>query len=449
MKIPAWLIKPFTVMVERYYPDPFIFAVLMSLITFVAALLFTDATPNSALIAWGDGLPALLTFTAQMSITLLAAHALAHTDRVQKILRAIGSLPRNAASAYALVACSAGIGSLIAWALGLIAGATIARQVAIECSRRGIKVHYPLLVASAYAGFVVWHMGYSSSAGLFVATPGHTLESSIGIIPITDTIFSLSNGLVVLATLIAITIVCPMMRPDDKEIIEVDTNLLEDNNQEERVDKSANTLATKLDNLRLLSLIPGLTLLIYLASSMIEKGFFLTLDVVNWSFIGLGLLLARSPLHYVRLIEKASTTIGPIVLQYPFYAGVLGMMITTGLAGVISDWFVNIASDKTLGLAAFLAAGIVNIFVPSGGGQWAVQGPIFTEAAMQLNVDPSIIVLAVAYGDQWTNMIQPFWTIPLLAIAGLHLRQIMGYTVVILLVTGVIFAGGLLIMGAG
>lgn len=448
MKIPSWLIKPFTTFVERYYPDPFVFAVLMSLLTFCLAVAVTDATPAVALQAWGDGLPSLLSFTAQLSITLLGAHALAHTDRVQRVLAFIGALPRSAAAAYALVTLTAGIGSLIAWSLGLVAGATIARQVAIQCNKRGIRVHYPLLVASAYAGFVVWHMGYSASAALFVATPGHSLEAEMGILPITETIFTAENGILVLITLAAIAVLCPMMRPTEDEILEIDPALLKDSNQPEQVSNNIETPAQKLENMRALSSILGLALLLYIAYSYYQKGFFLTLDIVNWSFVGAGLLLARSPLHYVRLIENASATVGPIILQYPFYAGILGMMIGTGLVTVISDWFVSAATAETLGIGAFLSAGLVNLFIPSGGGQWAVQGPIFIEAANQLQVDHSVIVLAIAYGDQWTNMIQPFWTIPLLAIAGLHLRQIMAYTVMVFIVTGVIFISGLLLMGA-
>lgn len=186
-----------------------------------------------------------------------------------------------------------------------------------------------------------------------------------------------------------------------------------------------------------------------MAASFSAKGVFLTLDIVNWSFVSLGLLLARSPLHYMRLINKAGVAIGPIIIQYPFYAGVLGMMSGTGLVTVISDFFASFSSAETLGLSAFLSAGIINMFIPSGGGQWAIQGPIFIDAAQSLGVDYSVVVLAVAYGDQWTNMIQPFWTIPLLAIAGLHLRQVMGYTVIIFLVTAMIFAGSLLVIGAG
>ena len=443
------LARPFVAFVERYYPDPFVFVVLLSLLTFLLSVLLADASPELALTAWGDGLPGLLAFTTQICITLLTAHALAHTDKVQDLLRRIGNIPNNPAGAYALVVFSAGIGSLIAWSLGLIVGATVAKEVAKQCAKRGIRLHYPLLVASAYAGFVIWHMGYSSSAGLFVATAGHSLEAEIGIVPITETVFTLHNGVLALITLATITVICPLMRPPEQELVEIDPALLKEQPQTTAAVVSRKTLAQRLDGMRLLTLILGAGLLGYIGYSLYTKGFHLNLNLVNWSFLAAGLLLARSPLHYVRLINNASSTIGPVLIQYPFYAGILGMMQGAGLASIISDWFTSIASAQSLGFFAFLSAGLVNLFIPSGGGQWAVQGPIFIEAAQNLGVEPSIIVLAVAYGDQWTNMIQPFWTIPLLAIAGLHMRQIMGYTFVIFLVTMFLFGGGLLLWGAG
>ena len=443
------LARPFVIFVERYYPDPFVFVVLLSVLTFLLSMVLADATPAGALAAWGDGLPSLLAFTAQICITLLTAHALAHTDRVQVLLKRIGNIPDSAAGAYALVAFSAGIGSLIAWSLGLIAGATVAREVARQAVARGIRIHYPLLVASAYAGFVIWHMGYSSSAGLFVATPGHLLESEIGIIPITETVFTLHNGLLAFITLAIIAVVCPLMRPKEQDIIEIHPVLLEDHVEEPDTTLGHGTFAQYLDSMRGLTLILGTGLFAYIGYSFYAKGFHLNLNLVNWSFLGAGLLLARSPSHYVKLINNASSTIGPVLIQYPFYAGILGMMQGTGLAGIISDWFTSIATPETLSFFAFLCAGLVNMFIPSGGGQWAVQGPIFIEAGQNLGVDPSIIVLAISYGDQWTNMIQPFWTIPLLAIAGLHMRQIMGYTFVIFLLTLFLFGGGLLLWGAG
>ena len=448
------LARPFVAFVERYYPDPFVFVVLLSLLTFALSTLLAGASPALALSSWGDGMPSLLAFTAQICITLLTAHALAHTDKAQALLRRIGNIPNTPVSAYGLVTLSAGLGSLIAWSLGLIVGATVAKEVAKQCARRGVRLHYPLLVASAYAGFVIWHMGYSSSAGLFVATPGHSLEAEIGVIPITDTVFTLRNGLLALITLAVITVVCPLMRPPDQELTEIDPALLEEEPAAPEGGTTQSmgqrtTLAQRLDNLRPLTLVLGAGLFGYLAHTFYTQGFQLNLNLVNWSFLGAGLLLARSPSHYIRLINNAGSTIGPVLIQYPFYAGILGMMQGTGLADLISDWFTAVASAQTLGFFAFLSAGLVNLFIPSGGGQWAVQGPIFIDAAQNLGVEPSLIVLAISYGDQWTNMIQPFWTIPLLAIAGLHMRQIMGYTFVIFLLTLFLFGGGLLLWGAG
>lgn len=448
------LARPFVAFVERYYPDPFVFVVLLSLLAFLLSTLLAGATPALALSSWGDGMPSLLSFTAQICITLLTAHALAHTDKAQALLRRIGNIPNTPVSAYGLVTLSAGLGSLIAWSLGLIVGATVAKEVAKQCARRGVRLHYPLLVASAYAGFVIWHMGYSSSAGLFVATPGHSLEAEIGVIPITETVFTLRNGLLALITLAVITVVCPLMRPPDKELTEIDPHLLEEEPAAPEGEMTQSmgqgtTLARRLDNLRPLTLVLGAGLFGYLGHTFYTQGFQLNLNLVNWSFLGAGMLLARSPAHYIRLINNAGSTIGPVLIQYPFYAGILGMMQGTGLADLISDWFTAVASAQTLGFFAFLSAGLVNLFIPSGGGQWAVQGPIFIDAAQNLGVEPSLIVLAISYGDQWTNMIQPFWTIPLLAIAGLHMRQIMGYTFVIFLLTLFLFGGGLLLWGAG
>ena len=169
---------------------------------------------------------------------------------------------------------------------------------------------------------------------------------------------------------------------------------------------------------------------------------------MNWSFLTLGLLLARSPAHYVELVLNAGKTVGAVLIQYPFYAGIMGLMTGTGLVQVMAHGFTEIATAQTLGFWAFLAGGLVNLFIPSGGGQWAVQGPVFLEAAKTLGTDPGVIVMGIAYGDQWTNLIQPFWTIPLLAIAGLHMRDIMGYCFVLFLAAGVTLGATILYAGA-
>ena len=449
MKIFQILARPFIAFVERYYPDAFIFVIILSVITFISALILTEASVSSALLAWGDGLSMLFTFTAQITIIMIGAHSLAHTVSVQNFLTRIGQLPNTAYQAYSLVAFTAGVASLCAWSFGLIIGAIMARSVAKECLKKPFKIHYPLLVASAYSGYVIWHMGYSSSSALFVATPGHLLENKIGVLPVTETILSPINIVLALIALATITIICPLMRPKNEDAIEIEPALLTDDHQKSVQKKDKVTLVEKFENHRSLSIFLAIAIFTYIAVTYTQKGFSLTLDFVSWTFLAFGLLLANSPMHYIKLVNNAAGTVGPIILQYPFYSGIMGLMATTGLMKVISDWIISIATPETLGFFAFLSGGFINMFVPSGGGQWAVQGPIMIEAALSLNVAPEVVVLGVAYGDQWSNMIQPFWLIPILAITGLRMRQVLGYTFVIFLFTGLIYGSGILYMGAG
>ena len=380
---------------------------------------------------------------------MITAHALAHTNPIEKLLVKLGDIPKKPVQAYALVTFISGLASLFAWSFGLIVGGISAKFIAIGCEKKKIKIHYPLLVASAYSGYVIWHMGYSSSAALFVASEGHSLVSRIGVIPVTETIFNSFNITVALLTLITITIICPLMRPSrDSEIIEIDTKLLKDKSKTKNINE-INSFAQRIENNRYLSFLTGISLIGYIFLIYSEKGFFLDLNIVSWTFLSIGLLLANSPIHYVKLVNNAALTVGPIILQYPFYAGIMGIMADTGLIKILADGIASVATSETLGFFSFLSGGLVNMFIPSGGGQWAVQGPVMIQAAETLNVQPYVIVLGVAYGDQWTNMIQPFWTIPLLAIAGLHMRQIMGYTFVIFIVTGVIYGSSMLYLGSG
>ncbi len=441
--------SPFVVFVERYYPDPFVFVIALTLVTFVVAFGLTDVSVEGALTAWGGGMSALMAFTAQLGITLITAHAFAHTDLVQRVLRAIARLPGREGQAYAMIAAAAGAASLLAWPLGLVVGATLAKRVAVEGARRGLTLDYPLLVASAYSGFVVWHMGYSGSAPLFVATPGHALEAQIGVVPVTATIFSTWNLIIAAVTLTVVSLSCPLMRPAPARARPIDVEALSDIDEEEpSTETFEKSVGDKAAELRIGSLLLGGLLFGYLAIWFTEQGFSLNLNIVNWTLLAFGLILARSPAHYVALALEGGRSLGALLLQYPFYAGIMGLLAGAGLVDLFSVWVAEQSNATTLPIWAFLSGGLVNLFVPSGGGQWAVQGPIFIEAARALEVDPALIVMAVAYGDQWTNMIQPFWTIPLLALAGLKVRDVLGYTFVTLIVTLAVFTLGLLVAGA-
>ena len=454
-RVARGIAKPFVVFVERFYPDPFVFLIALTTAAFALALSLTDTTPVIALTAWGQGLAGLLSFMSQIAITLLTAHALAHTDAVSSGLQRLARIPRSVTGCYSLVVVISCLASLMAWSFGLVAGALIARAVAQESALRGLRVHYPLLVAAAYCGLAVWHMGYSGSAPLMVATPGHAMESLTGILPVSDTLLTHWNLLAIAATITVLAVVCPLLHPADGGVHGIDNRAISKPAAESGDSITSNmsssppadTPASRLDNARWLTTGFGFLLCAYLVSYFASAGLALNLDIVNWSFLALGLLLARSPAHYVELVLNAGKTVGAVFIQYPFYAGIMGLMAGTGLVQVMANWFTQIASAETLGFWAFLAGGLVNLFVPSGGGQWAVQGPVFLEAAAALGTDPAVVVMGIAYGDQWTNLIQPFWTIPLLAIAGLHMRDIMGYCFVLFLASGVTLGGAILYAG--
>ena len=424
------------------------FAIALTFATFAMAVAFTPTRASEALGLWGGGLTNFLGFAMQICIVLVSAHALAHTDAVRRGIDVVARWPRSARQAYGLICLLAGLASMIAGALGLVVGALGAVAIAREGERRGLRLHFPLLVASAYGGFVIWHMGYSGTAPLAVATEGHQLESVMGVLPVTETMLSWWNLTLAAVTLVGVAFVCSLLAPPDEDVVVLRASA--DGAREANPgDAAAPTPAERLDGARLLSVALGLLFAAFVVTWFRERGLQLSLNIVNWSFIAAGLVLARSPRHYLRLFSEASRTLGPVVLQYPLYAGVVALITQTELVGLFSDGFAAISTERTLGFWAFVSGGILNFFVPSGGGQWAVQGPIFLDAARTLGVSDAVVVMGVAYGDQWTNMVQPFWALPLLAIVGLDARAIMGYCFVIFLTAFVFLGGGLLLIGAG
>ena len=273
------------------------------------------------------------------------------------------------------------------------------------------------------------------------------IEEQLGrTVPITETTFSAWNLTAVVATVVLVALALWLIAPRAVDPAHRMTAAALAASEQTVTEEEVVTPADRLDASRVPTLVVGLALAGYMVLHFAEGGT-VTLDVVNWMFLGLIFLLARNAFEVMALIKNAAANVGDILLQFPLYAGIMGMMAATGLIQVLSDSVVAVATPQTLGLLAFLSAGLVNFFVPSGGGQFAVQGPIMLGAGAELGVDPAITIMAVAYGDQWTNMIQPFWAIPLLAIAGLRLRDILGYTTVALLTTGVVFAGAMLYLG--
>ncbi|MBM7704716.1 short-chain fatty acid transporter [Metabacillus iocasae] len=428
---------------QRYLPDPFLFVILLTLTVFGFALVLTDSTPMNIVQYWGEGFWGLLAFSMQMVLVLVTGHVLASSPFFKSILGKLASLPSAPGQAILLVTVVSLLASFINWGFGLVIGALFAKELA----RKVDGIDYRLLIASAYSGFVIWHGGLSGSVPLTIATPGHFSEGLIGIIPTSETIFSTYNLVIVAALFITIPFINRLMMPSKEQTIVIDRALLEDGHdlQAASIEATEPTPSDKLENSRVLSFLIGAIGVAFLAYYFVNNGFKLNLDIVNFLFLFLGILLHGTPRRFLEAVTNAVKGASGIIIQFPFYAGLMGVMVSSGLANVISEGFVSISNSTTFPVFVFWSAGLVNFFVPSGGGQWAVQAPIVLEAAQNLGVPVSKAAMAVAWGDAWTNLIQPFWALPALAIAGLKAKDIMGYCVILLFVTGVIISLGFLI----
>lgn len=437
-------------LVQRFLPDPFIFCIILTVLVFLVAMPVTGQGPLAMIDHWGNGVWGLLAFSMQMALVLVLGTAFANAPAVKKFIRKIASVPKSPFQAIAFVTAISLMACWLNWGFGLVVGAILAKEVA-----RQLKgVDYRLLIASAYSGFVVWHAGISGSVPLTVATGGEDLaKATMGVIteaiPTTETIFSPYNLVICAVILVLMPFINAWMHPSPDQVVAVDPKLLDEPELEVRI---ARTPAEKLEDSRLMTALIAIMALIFIVRYFMAHGFSLNLDIVNMIFLTLGIIFHGTPMNYVRAIMEAVKGAGGIILQFPFYAGIMGMMTGANvdglsLAGAISEGFAAISTTVTFPLFTFLSAGIVNVFVPSGGGQWAVQAPIMMPAGAALGVEPSITAMAIAWGDAWTNMIQPFWALPALGIAGLGARDIMGYCVICLIVTGLVVCGGFLAIG--
>jgi short-chain fatty acids transporter len=430
---------------ERWMPDALVVAVVLTLLTLALVLGLTDTSPRGAIDAWGDGFWSLLAFTNQIALTLLLGYALASTAPVRSALLKASGLVRSPRSAYVMVCLLTGLIAVFSWSTALVAAGIVSRAVGEGCRRRGIRVHYPLLIASAFSGFVVWHQGFSASIPLTIATPGHFLESQIGVIPTSETLFTWRNGLTVAAILLTLPWVMALLHPRKPESIqEIPDHLYsgdEPSTDEAPIEGATVPVspAMRLEQSRILVMVTVAGGLLFLLTHYGTRGDGLTLNIMNFTLLMVGLLCAGTLQRYLQALSGGGDIVIPFLLQYPFYAGIAGLIATSGLGNLIVEGATSIASADSLPLIGFLSAGLLNIFIPSGGAQWAVQGPIMMTAAQQLGADLPATAMAVALGDQWTNLIQPLILLPVLTLAQLPARAVMGYTFIALLWTGGLF----------
>jgi len=439
-------------------PDPFVIAVLLTFLTFTLAVTLTDTSPAQLVDSWAgnEGVWKFLGFSMQMCLILVTGHALASSPPVARIIRALADIPRSPAQAAALIAFVAATLGVLNWGLGLVGGALIARDVGRSLERRGIRAHYPLLAASGYVGLLVWHGGFSGTAPLKVSTHAEIADILPGIalepIGLEQTILSPLNLLVTGGLILIAPIVMAMLTPkrtDDMQPASAFVSIEDEKPSAPERDKPMLPRLledTPVVSLALVALIGWWAWRYYIPASGRSGVYNLTPNTVNLTMLMLGLVCHGTPVRYARAIEHASRGCAGIILQFPLYAGIMGMMHASGLTEMFASALSDASNATTLPIFTFASAGVLNIFVPSGGGQWGVQGPIAIRSALDAGVDVPKMVMAVAYGDQLTNMLQPFWALPLLAITGAKARDIVGYTALLMLIAAVWVVGCLLVM---
>lgn len=427
----------------KYIPDPSIFAVVLTFIAFLLGVFITKNTPLQMVLNWYKGLWELLSFSMQMALMVITAQAVANAPTVKKWIAGLASKPQNSKQATYLVALVACITGLIHWGLGLVVGALLAKEVAKSLKRRNMAFEYGLIGAAAYLSQMIWHGGPSASIGLLIATPGHFLEKVIGVIPMSKYMFNPMNIVVSILAIIFPPLFAYLVHPKDNEIRELDpeTAAFLDRDDEIVVKKEVKnvTIGDMLNNSKLINALLGLLGMVYIIYHFATKGFSLDLNIVNTVFLFTGILLHGTVANYVKAVKEATSGVSGIIFQFPLYAGIMGMVRYSGLVDVLAQGIVNISTPFTFYFWTFITSSIVNLFVPSGGGQWAVQGPIAMKSAAMMNASFIKTALAVAYGNTWTNMVQPFWAIALLGITGLKARDIIGYATAIMLLSGFIF----------
>lgn len=434
----------FTELMRRYLPDPFVFAILLTLLTMALAF-GVESRPIDAVVQdWGKGFWSLLAFTTQMAVILVMGYVLAAAPIVDRFLDRIAARVSTPRQAIIVATIVGGVGSYLNWGFGLVIGGIMARKLALKVK----GVHYPLIIAAAYTGFTMYSLGFSATIPVLVSTKGHAFEGTMGLIPLTQTIFSAPILLTSLAVLIALPLLNAAMHPKQGEkVIELDPATVADAKpaaSAEGLLGDEKTLAWRLNNSRILSLLIGLCGMAYVAMHFI-KGGNLDLNMINFFILFLGVLLLGTPMKYVEKVNEGVKTIGGIILQFPFYAGIMAIMHGSGLVESIAHVFVNISTAATLPLWGLVSSFVINFFAPSGGGHWVLQGPFMINAATALGASQAQTAMSVMLGNGWNDLVQPFWILPALALSKLKLKDIMGYTVVSMLLVGAIYAVTMLV----
>jgi len=440
------LSKALNIGMDKFMPDAIVFAMILTIITFIAGISLCGKSALDMVVYWGQGFWGFLAFSMQMTVIIAVGYMVASAPVAKRFLVKICKIPKNAVQGVVFVAITSAVLGWISWGLGLVAGAIIARTVAINLK----KVDFKLYVAVAYTGAISCGLfGISGSEFLMVNTPGYFLEKLLGIIPLSQTVFEPSLLIQqILGLIIVVPLLAALIHPDKKDTPEMDKATLDrfaaqdqENEIAVVIDKKNMTPAERIDNGHILNYTIGLGGIVYIIYWFATKGFDLNLNVMNFILLMLSFILHGTPRNLLTAAEEGVKSAFGVVIQFPFYAGIQGMMGASGLVALIANFFASISTVTTFPYWCYTAMAIINFFIPSSGGIFMVAGEPLGQAALNLGLDPNKFVIAFTAGETISNIIQPFWAIPLLGIAGLKMKDIMGYCIVFFIALTAIFFG--------
>ena len=428
--------------VERWMPSPFLFAILLTYVAAIAAIISEGVSVPEIARSWYGGFWSLLQFAMQMVIILVTGCVVAYHPRVRAGILRLVRLPKNGRQAVVLVGLGSMLTGWVSWGLGLIFGAILAREMGKLAAKNGMAVHYPLLAVAGYMGMsLTWGWGLSSSAGLLQATDGNVfMEQGIvdRVIPATEWVFHPYSLTLTVLALIFASIMLYLLSPPEENCRGIDRYV----DFKEEVVRESNpadlptnpTLADRIDNSRVLGgLIALIGVYLFIEAFLTQGLGALDLNVFNFGFLMIGLILYSSPSRYLKEFEDAVKGSAGVILLFPFYAGIIGIMTGTGLVDTMTESLLSIATKESFALTAWITGGILNVFVPSAGGEWAIIGGPMMLAGAELGIPHGQTIAAYAVGDAHTNLLNPFWAIPLLAITELRARDMFGYAITMML----------------
>ena len=426
-------------LMQKYLPNPFTIAWIITLVVFVLAVVITRTNPLKAVQYWGDDFFGILSFAMQMTMLIVSGYAFAIAKPMTRFLRRIARIPNTPKQTVLFVAFVSMILYWFNWGLGLIAGALLAREIA----KLRQDVDFRAVVAAAWSGIIITHGGFSASVPLLSATPGHFLEKQIGVVPLSLTMFNPQTMFITAVLALVIPFVCLFLIPKKENMIIADPAAFKDDEETTAAPVANPSLADRIDKSMFVKYSLAIVGTIYIIYFFATKGFNLNMNMLIFIFIILGVWMHDNLTSYSAAMTKGATSAGGIILQFPFYAAIMGIMKGSGLVYVISDALLQLATYDTFEFYCYISSLIISVFVPSAGGHWIVQAPFMLPAAQTLGIEPWKVIMGVAWGESIWNVVCPFWALPLLAIANISIRDLIGFCIILFFVGNIVAITGI------